>query len=234
MNKNTQYNNGYPIDFKTIKKNRKQAVKEIAEGNDGLELLLNTCLDLNIETEASCGDESPYITFVFNNHSKNHLISVIDAINKLPPYGKNQFDIALSQKNNNEFKISFYIQQKGKESSKFFIFINHVIRSFKKRNFDPDIKTLLLINLTQTLNDYFPYALTVISNTTTISKEYQYVIYVNGINEYNRYIIKDILEYLNLPFNSEKTTYRIHFKDFQQIYNVYNYLYNEKHSNKKM
>ena len=56
LSKNLEYNNGSVIDFEIIKKNRVTAVKELSEGNIGLEELLNFCIDNNIRTHSSCGD----------------------------------------------------------------------------------------------------------------------------------------------------------------------------------
>ncbi len=60
--KDNKYNNGSVLPFSFIKENREEAVSEIAEGNIGLEKLLNYCLDNNIVTHTSCG-ESGFIGF---------------------------------------------------------------------------------------------------------------------------------------------------------------------------
>lgn len=69
------YNNGASISFDIIKENRSDAVKEIAEGNRGLENLLNTCIDLDYPTIASCGEES-YIVFEINDNTKDMLFTL--------------------------------------------------------------------------------------------------------------------------------------------------------------
>lgn len=57
FDKNNKYNNGKVLPFSFIKDNRDEAVSEIAEGNIGLEKLLNYCLDNNIETYTCCSEE---------------------------------------------------------------------------------------------------------------------------------------------------------------------------------
>lgn len=69
------YNNGASISFDIIKANRNEAVKEIAEGNKGLENLLNTCIDLDYPPLASCG-ENPYIMFEINDKTKDILFAL--------------------------------------------------------------------------------------------------------------------------------------------------------------
>lgn len=57
FNKNNKYNNGGVLPFSFIKDNRDEAVSEIAEGNIGLEKLLNYCLDNDIVTFTCCSEE---------------------------------------------------------------------------------------------------------------------------------------------------------------------------------
>ena len=54
FDKNNKYNNGKVLPFAFIKHNRDEAVSEIAEGNIGLEKLLNYCLDNDIVTYTCC------------------------------------------------------------------------------------------------------------------------------------------------------------------------------------
>ncbi len=75
-----EFNNGAPIDFDIIKANREIAVKEIAEGNPSLERLMNYCIDNNIRTYASCGDDAAYISFELNDKSRDILFSLIRKI----------------------------------------------------------------------------------------------------------------------------------------------------------
>ena len=57
FDKNNKYNNGKVLPFAFIKHNRDEAVSEIAEGNIGLEKLLNYCLDNDIVTYTCCSEE---------------------------------------------------------------------------------------------------------------------------------------------------------------------------------
>lgn len=58
------------VPFSEIKENSKELIPEIAEGNVGLEYLLDTCISGDIETYSSCGDIHPYISFVINKETK--------------------------------------------------------------------------------------------------------------------------------------------------------------------
>ncbi len=58
------------VPFSEIKENSKELIPEIAEGNVGLEYLLDTCVAEDIETYSSRGDVHPYISFVINEHTK--------------------------------------------------------------------------------------------------------------------------------------------------------------------
>lgn len=58
------------VPFSEIKESSKELIPEIAEGNVGLEYLLDTCVAEDIETYSSCGDVHPYISFVINEHTK--------------------------------------------------------------------------------------------------------------------------------------------------------------------
>lgn len=73
---NSKYNNGFPIPFDVIKANREEAIKELSEGNPGLYHLLNTCVDLDIETLSSCGDVAPMITFKVIEENKHFFYSL--------------------------------------------------------------------------------------------------------------------------------------------------------------
>ena len=69
------YNDGACISFDIIKANRNEAVKQIAEGNNGLENLLNTCIDFDYPTIASCGEEA-YILLEINENTKDMLFNL--------------------------------------------------------------------------------------------------------------------------------------------------------------
>ena len=58
------------VPFSEIKESSKELIPEIAEGNVGLEYLLDTCIAGDIETYSSCGDIHPYISFVINKETK--------------------------------------------------------------------------------------------------------------------------------------------------------------------
>ena len=88
LSKNLEYNNGSVIDFEIIKQNREKAVKEIAEGNVGLEELLNFCIDNNIRTHSSCCDRSPRICFIVDAENREKLVNLFSVLDSLECDGK--------------------------------------------------------------------------------------------------------------------------------------------------
>ena len=88
LSKNLEYNNGSVIDFEIIKKNRVTAVKELSEGNIGLEELLNFCIDNNIRTHSSCGDRSPRICFIVDAENREKLVNLFSVLDSLECDGK--------------------------------------------------------------------------------------------------------------------------------------------------
>lgn len=64
------------VPFSEIKESSKELIPEIAEGNVGLEYLLDTCVADDIETYSSCGDVHPYISFVINDQTKKTIYNL--------------------------------------------------------------------------------------------------------------------------------------------------------------
>ena len=155
MIKNTKFNNGKHIDFETIKVNRKQAVKEISEGNKGLEQLLNTCIDLDIETFASCGDHEPYISLVYNEHTKKYLVNLIRVLSRLENQRRKYYDIGIMKSSNNNIVFSIFINAKDFDSSIFFLFIDELIHEFNKVTFNPKTDNLIIMDLMLKLKNLF-------------------------------------------------------------------------------
>lgn len=126
--KSLKYNNGLPIDFDIIKNNRIQAVKEISEGNKGLEKLLNTCIDLNIETITSCGDIDPYISFALTENNKEYMFNLCTQLLNNSDI-KNNFFVSISIEENSS--CTFYLNNRKKPTSldkeQFFYIINNSI-----------------------------------------------------------------------------------------------------------
>lgn len=77
----SKYNNGTCISFQTIKENRDIAVKEIAEGHKGLELLLNTCIDADLETRSCCADDG-FLMFELNDKTIGKLANIFNYFEK--------------------------------------------------------------------------------------------------------------------------------------------------------
>ena len=75
----SKFNNGSCLSFQEIKKNRSVAVKEMAEGNEGLELLLNTCIDVDLETRSCCGEEQ-FLMFELNEGTIGKLASIFNCL----------------------------------------------------------------------------------------------------------------------------------------------------------
>lgn len=64
------------IPFSQIKENSTELILEIAEGNIGLEYLLNSCVEYDIDTYSSCGDVHPYISFIINDKNQDILYNL--------------------------------------------------------------------------------------------------------------------------------------------------------------
>jgi len=129
---NMKYNTGIPLSFETIKMNREIAVKEIAEGNKGLENLLNTCIDRNIPTHASCGHAS-YITFLINDDTKDMLFSLCRLVSSVEKY-YNSFRVDISYTSDGIGKCSFYFLENnyGIDTSSIFNIIDTYIKNYYK------------------------------------------------------------------------------------------------------
>lgn len=229
MLKKTKFNNGDVVDFEIIKENREQAVKEICEGNQGLEKLMNTCLDLNVTTCASCGDHDPYISFVYNKHTEKYLINIIKVFESLGYRSRKYYDLSIMNSNNNT-TVSIYINAKGIDTSSFFYFIDDLIHKFNKITSNSETDNLIIMDLMIKLKSIFSYSAININLSDRVSKEYPYILVIGGINKDNEEITENILALNNQTFIDGKNSYRINCPSFHQIIQIYNYLNNEKHS----
>ena len=229
MNKNTVFNNGLPISFELIKQNREKAIKEISEGNTGLEQLMNTCIDLNIETYASCGDDDPYISFIYNDNTKKFLINLIKIISSLGYRSKKYYDLSIINTLDNII-VSIYINSKNIDTSSFFFFIDDLIHKIDKTNFDPKTDNIIIMDLMIKLKMIFPNSTININLSDRISKEYPYILVIDDINDDNFEIAKNILSFTNQTIIYGKKCYRINCRNFHEIILIYNYLNNKKHS----
>ena len=151
-----EYNNGSVIDFEIIKQNREKAVKEIAEGNVGLEELLNFCIDNNIRTHSSCGDRSPRICFIVDDENREKLVNLFSVLDSLECDGKKIFNIQLFKNPYfDEILLNIFISCDVKSSEIYFKYIVQILDS--KVRFSKNDKFDFIENVIDTLKNYFDY-----------------------------------------------------------------------------
>lgn len=130
LSKNLKFNNGSLISFENIKENREQAVLELAENNDGLFHLLNTCIDNDIKTIASCGDKSLHITFEINDKTRSSLITLVTILDVFYNNNNKIFDIKLgNSKKMCDLYLDVHILTSFEESFKYFKAMSIILNS---------------------------------------------------------------------------------------------------------
>jgi hypothetical protein len=148
----SKYNNGGCIPFNEIRNNRFEAVKEISEGNKGLQKLLNTCISLNYPTIASCGDEEPYILFELNQKTSMPLFYLCRKFLSQEKYF-NSIRVTISSCDG-VLRCDFHLKDnnEGINFENFFEIIDSFLRSYnEKKSFDYD-EFLYSCNLCKLLN----------------------------------------------------------------------------------
>lgn len=205
---NSKYNNGFPIPFDVIKANREEAIKELSEGNPGLYHLLNACVDLDIETLSSCGDEAPMITFKVTEENKHFFYSLFAYLEEIRSSNMVNYTVSYgSYERMSARLLTVMIDGDLCDSSVIFMMIKNFIKDpiYIDDYHDFEVMDAMIERLREC------YTCSYISDSHSFDYDgecaYEYIIYTANKIRNNRFV-KSTLNELPLFYKYKDATYR--------------------------
>jgi len=206
LSKNLKFNNGKLVNFEIIKKNKQQAIEELAEGNDGLKELLSVCIDNDIKTIASCGDRSLNIIFEINKQNRNKLINMMMMLDSLYNVDRKIYNFEIgSFKLMNDLFLSVHILTSFEESIIYFKNMAEVLKY--PIIFNSSLKFEMMEALVCRLSNYARDVLVGEQRYKDVRLNNDFALYLNGIYNCGENILNNILSHIEYSFSVYEAKY---------------------------